>query len=211
VQNPITEQRTKVADFKGSSSSPAWSPDGKNLAVVLTIQGISKIYLINAGGGTVTPRPISSSTLWIETEPEFHPDGESIWFTSDRGGGKPQIYRLFISSGQLKPITSGNSYNSSPRVSKDGRLLAYVSQRNNRFQIVVRNLETGTETVLSDESMDSQSPSFSPNGRWVLFTTHLSGQRDLLTAVNADTPTIRVKLRIPNSDLREPDWGPSPL
>ena len=208
VQNIFNERRTKVADFSGSNSAPAWHPDGKTLAVVLTTEGVSKIYLINAQGGG-TPRAVSRSTSSIETEPEFHPDGASIWFTSDRRGGKPQIYRLFISSGEIRPITSTSTYNSSPRVSKDGRMLTYISRRDNRFQIVVRDLETDTEALLSDGSGDDQSPSFSPFNRWILFTTRLGGKREVLTAVSVDGRN-RQKLFSPNSDIREPDWGPPP-
>src|SRR4030066_1186199 len=50
VQTLATRERRAVASFKGSNSAPAWSPDGKKLAVVLTGQGGSHIFLVNADG-----------------------------------------------------------------------------------------------------------------------------------------------------------------
>ena len=50
VQNIFTQVRTVVANFKGSNSAPAWAPDGKSLAVVLTRDGFSQIYIVGADG-----------------------------------------------------------------------------------------------------------------------------------------------------------------
>src|SRR5690606_2695992 len=48
VHTLASGQRKAVANFKGSNSAPAWSPDGSTLAVALTIDGLSQIYLIPA-------------------------------------------------------------------------------------------------------------------------------------------------------------------
>ncbi len=83
-------QRRAIANFTGSNSAPAWSPDGQTLAVTLSRDGGSQIYLMDREGGNV--RRITNSTA-IDTEPVFTPDGKAIYFVSDRGGS-PQIYRV---------------------------------------------------------------------------------------------------------------------
>src|SRR5713101_2091320 len=91
VQNlTASKQPAPVANYRGSNSAPAWSPDGRQLAAVLTKDGTSQIYLMNADGTNL--RRITFSDA-IDTEPFFTPDGQSIYFTSDRGGS-PQIYRM---------------------------------------------------------------------------------------------------------------------
>ena len=60
------------------------SPDGRTLAVTLTLTGASQIYAIPSGGGE--PRRLTSSN-GIDTEPTYTPDGSTIYFTSDRSGG----------------------------------------------------------------------------------------------------------------------------
>ena len=195
-------QRKAVANFKGSNSAPAWSPDGRTLAVTLTQDGLSQIYLIGSDGSG-PPRRLTSSS-GIDTEPVFAADGKSLYFTSDRGGS-PQIYRIPLGGGDATRITFGSSYNVSPRISPDGKLLAYVTRREGRFLVAMRDLAGGSETILSDAGRE-ESPSFAPNGRWVMYATQVGG-RDSLVAASVDG---RIKQRLTSNagDIREPTWGP---
>jgi len=195
-------QRKAVANFKGSNSAPAWSPDGRTLAVTLTQDGLSQIYLIGSDGSG-PPRRLTSSS-GIDTEPVFAADGKSLYFTSDRGGS-PQIYRISLGGGDATRVTFGSSYNVSPRISPDGKLLAYVTRREGRFLVAMRDLAGGSETILSDAGRE-ESPSFAPNGRWVMYATQVGG-RDSLVAASVDG---RIKQRLTSNagDIREPTWGP---
>jgi len=195
-------QRKPVANFKGSNSAPAWSPDGRTLAVTLTQDGLSQIYLIGSDGSG-PPRRLTSSS-GIDTEPVFAADGKGLYFTSDRGGS-PQIYRISLGGGDATRVTFGSSYNVSPRISPDGKLLAYVTRREGRFLVAMRDLAGGSETILSDAGRE-ESPSFAPNGRWVMYATQVGG-RDSLVAASVDG---RIKQRLTSNagDIREPTWGP---
>src|SRR3977135_2135220 len=102
VQNlSANKQPAPVANYRGSNSAPAWTPDGRQLAAVLTKDGGSQIYLMNADGTNLRRITFSGG---IDTEPFFTPDGQSIYFTSDRGGS-PQIYRMPASGGDPARIT----------------------------------------------------------------------------------------------------------
>ena len=202
VHTLATGQRVAAANFKGSNSAPAWSPDGRTLAVALTRDGLSQIYLVSADGGGNGRRVMSSPG--IDTEPAFSPDGRSLFFTSDRGGS-PQIYRMPLDGGDAVRLTFGSSYNVSPRISPDGKTLAYITRREGRFLLATRDMATGGEQILSNGGRE-ESPSFAPNGRWIMYATD-SGGRDSLMAVSVDG---RVKQRLTSSsgDIREPTWGP---
>jgi TolB protein len=195
-------QRAVVANFKGSNSAPAWSPDGRTLAVTLTRDGLSQLYLIDADGSG-QPRRLTTSS-GIDTEPTFAPDGRTIYFTSDRGGA-PQIYRIATTGGDAVRVTFGSTYNVSPRVSPDGKTLAFVSRRDGRFFVATKELAGGNEVPLSDGGRE-ESPSFAPNGKWILYATQSNG-RDTLVAVSIDG---RIKQRLSSAvgDIREPTWGP---
>ncbi len=203
VHTLATGQRKAVAEFRGSNSAPAWSPDGSQLAVTLTRDGGSQIYLIAATGGESRRLTQSSG---IDTEPVFAPDGASIYFTSDRGGS-PQIYRMNVADGSTSRVTFGSTYNVSPRVSPDGALLAYVSRRDGKFFIALKNIASGTETILTDGGRE-ESPSFAPNGRWVMYSTQAGGG-EYLIAVTTDG-RIKQRLTSNSGDIREPAWGPYP-
>jgi TolB protein len=202
VHTLATGQRVAVANFKGSNSAPAWSPDGRTLAVALTLNGLSQIYLINAADGANARRLTTSSA--IDTEPVFSPDGRTLYFTSDRGGS-PQVYRMPVAGGDATRMTFGSGYNVSPRISPDGRQLAFLTRRDGRYFVGLKDLASGTESVLTDGGAE-EAPSFAPNGRWVMYATQTGG-RDALMAISVDG---RVKQRLSSSlgDIREPAWGP---
>jgi TolB protein len=200
VQSLLTGQRYVLANFKGNNSAPSWSPDGKRLAIVLTHSANSQIYLINADGTGLQSLTSSSA---IDTEPVWSPDGSTIYFTSNRGGS-PQIYRVGTAGGEPKRVTFDGTYNVSPRLSPDGKLLAFIKQGSGGFRVAVQDLANGQVQVLSDSSQD-ESPSFSPNGRMIIYATNIGG-KGALAAVSSDG---RVKQRLSDAggDVREPAWG----
>jgi len=201
TQNLITRERKLVANFKGSNSAPAWSPDGSRLAVALTRDGLTQIYMINADGGGL--RRITSSA-GIDTEPRFSPDGNTIYFTSDRSGG-PQIYKISINGGEPQRVTFNGSYNISPRISPDGTVLAYISRREGKFQLYTMDLNNGQEQRLSEGSRD-ESPSFAPNGKYIIYATE-SSRRGALAVISTDG-RIKQSLVMQGGDVREPAWSP---
>ncbi|HVJ25453.1 MAG TPA: Tol-Pal system beta propeller repeat protein TolB [Burkholderiales bacterium] len=202
VHHVSENKRQVVASFKGSNSAPAWSPDGKTIAVVLSVEGGSQIYLINADGSG--PRRRISNSQSIDTEPRYSNDGKFLYFTSDRGGS-PQIYRMGATGGEAQRVTFRGSYNVTPRPSPDGRVLAYVTRDGGKFQVALMDLANQQVQVITDSDRD-ESPSFAPNGRMILLATVIGG-RGVLSAVSADG---RIKQRLPyaGGDVREPSWGP---
>ncbi len=201
VQNLVTRQRVPVANYKGNNSAPAWSPDGTKLAVALSKNGYTQVYTINASGGGLKQL---TQTRSINTEPQFSADGRWIYFTSDRSGG-PQIYKIGVNGGEAQRVTFGSNYNISPRLSPDGQSLAYISRRNGGFQLYRMDLTNGQEQRLSDTTRD-ESPSFSPNGQFILYATD-SGRRGSLSVVSVDG-RVKQRLSMKTTDVREPSWGP---
>jgi TolB protein len=205
VQSLTTGSRQAVAAFRGSNSAPAWSPDGRRLAVTLTRDGGSQLFLINADGSGAPVRLTQSAA--IDTEANFSPDGQSILFTSDRGGG-PQIYRVPVSGGAPQRVTFEGAYNVSPRHSPDGKSFTFIQRNGGRFNVAVQDFATRQVQVLTDGGVD-ESPSFAPNNKAILYASQVGG-RGILAAVSSDG---RIKRRFANAagdigDVREPAWSP---
>ena len=202
VQSVSTGARQAVANFFGSNSAPAWAPDGRRLAVVLSKEGGSQMFMINADGSGQPQRLATSAS--IDTEPNFSPDGSTILFTSDRGGS-PQIYRISASGGAVQRMTFEGNYNVSARHSPDGKSFTFIQRNGNRYNVAVQDFASRQVQVLSDGGVD-ESPSFAPNGRMILYASEVRG-RGILAAVSSDG---RVKQRFTEDagDIREPAWGP---
>ncbi len=201
VHDVSTGKRRLVANFKGSNSAPAWSPDGKTLAATLTRDGGSQLYLMDAKGGE--PRRLAQNSS-IDTEPTFTSNGKNIYFVSDRGGA-PQIYRMTSTGGNAERVTFTGTYNISPSLSPDGKWLAYISRVSGAFKLHVMDLATGSTTAITDTVAD-ENPSFSPNGRLIIYATQQQGREALMTTTVDGK--IKARLAGQSGDIREPDWGP---
>lgn len=69
------------------------------------------------------------------------------------------------SEGALKQITNDAWVERDAAVSPDGRLLAYISDRGGSMQIWLRDLGSGSDRQLTDQSAGPRYPAFSPNGK----------------------------------------------
>ena len=142
----------------------------------------------------------------IDTEATFTPDGQSLIFTSDRGG-TPQIYRAHLLSGQVERLTFDGTYNVSPRPLPDGKGMGFVRRDGGRFQIATLDYATRQVQVLTPGPGD-ESPSVAPNGKLVIYASE-GGGRGILAAVSVDG-RVKQRLVAPAADVREPAWGPFP-
>ncbi len=200
VQSLYTNQRTVLANFRGSNSAPAWSPDGKQLAIVLTRDGSSQIYLIRPDGSGIRRITFSGA---IDTEPNFSPDGQYLLFTSDRGGSA-QIYRMSVDGGPEQRITFGEGSNFSPRHSPDGKSFVFAHLINGKFHVAIQDFQSGQITIVTEGGWEKK-PSFAPNGKLILFASEARG-RGILATVSSDG-RVKQLMFTQSGDAREPMWG----
>ena len=206
VQTLRTGSRERVSARAGINGAPVFSPDGRRLALTLSLDdGNLDIYTLDLSNQVL--RRITENSA-IDTEPTWSADGESLYFTSDRAGS-PQIYRVEALPGnRAQRATFEGTYNTRARVSPDGEQLAVVHRNQGRDRIALLNPENGFINILSRGELD-ESPSFAPNGAMIIYATRDQGQ-GVLAAVSSDG---RVHQRIASvaGDVREPVWGPYPL
>lgn len=202
VHNLVDGTRRVLAAYDGVNGAPCWAPDGKHLAIVLSKDGVSQIYLIDADGGGGLTRLTNSNS--IDTEPSFSPDGKYLLFTSDRGGS-PQIYRMAANGSGVERMTFEGSYNVTPQYSPDSKSFAFIQRSQGRYGLAIMDIATRQTQILTDSSLDG-SPAFAPNGRMILYASIVGG-RGILAAVSSDG-RIKQKITASAQDVREPAWGP---
>ena len=181
--------------------SPSWSPDGKQMALVLSRQGNADIYILDMEKRNL--RQITQNYA-IDTEPVWYPDSSALIFTSDRGG-TPQLYRVYLADGKATRLTFEGSYNTRASISPDGKRIAFVHGDQGSFRIAVMELDGGALQVLTDSTLD-ESPSFAPNGSMIIYATEAKG-KGVLSAVSVDG-RVKQRLALQIGDAREPAWSP---
>lgn len=206
MQELASGKREVVSSRPGINGAPAFSPDGRFLAMTLSSEaGNPDIWVKELKSGEmqrITTNPA------IETEATWTPDSASLYFTSDRGGG-PQIYRTKIGDRSARPerVTFEGNYNARPTLSPNGKLLTMVHQDSSGFHIAVLDLEQRSLQVLTDGRQD-ESPSFAPNGAMIIYATGL-GNQGVLAATSVDG-RVQQRLAVQEGDVREPAWSPYP-
>ncbi len=205
VQTLRTGTRDRVSARAGINGAPVFSPDGRMLALTLSgDQGNLDIYMLDLAGQVLTRL---TRNVAIDTEATWSPDGESIYFTSDRSGG-PQVYRVETYLGaKVERVTFEGSYNARPRVAPDGKQLAVIHRVQDNYRIAVVDVDTGLTQVLSNGRLD-ESPSFAPNGAQIIYATREQGV-GVLSSISTDG-RIHRQIASVAGDVREPVWSPFP-
>jgi Tol biopolymer transport system component len=92
-----------------------------------------------------------------------------IGFDSDRAAYNRDLYAIRVDGSRLTRLTKGPSSEREPAFSQDGTRLAYVSDSSGRAQIFVYAFATGKSTQLTQLANGADQPSWSPDGRQLVF------------------------------------------
>jgi TolB protein len=183
-------QRNTFVSFKGTNSGARFSPDGNNVAMVLSGEGNPEIYIGNAQGRQITRK---TRTTAVEASPAFSPDGSQIVFTSDAAGG-PQLYVMPAAGGAARRLpTRISGYCAEPDWSKaDPTKIAFTARIGRGFQIAVYDLNTGIAKQVSKQPFDAVEPIWLADGRHLVFSSRSAGASGLwiLDTVNEKATQI---------------------
>ncbi|HEX7060666.1 MAG TPA: Tol-Pal system beta propeller repeat protein TolB [Woeseiaceae bacterium] len=205
VQTLRTGNRILVSDEPGINGAPSFSPDGRK--IVMTLGGVDGNLDIWVMDLTSREKTRLTTSRAIDTEGSWTPDGRTIYFTSDRGGG-PQIYRIPATGGTPERVTFEGSYNARPRLSPDGSKLAMVHLDRGNYRIAVMSLKEDSGVLVLSTGRQDESPSFAPNSDTLIYATRES-RHGVLETVTADG-LVRQRLSSGEGDVREPVWSPFP-
>lgn len=161
--------------------SPAWSPDGKQLAYVSFEKGRSHIIIQSLDGKY---RETLAQFKGINGAPAFSPDGKKIAMTLSKEGSA-DIFVMDLVSRKLQRVTRHFSIETEAVWAADSRSLFFNSDRRGQPQIFQSFLDTGEIKRITFEGRYNASPKISPDGRF-LAMVHSNGKfnialQDLMT------------------------------
>jgi Tol biopolymer transport system component/serine/threonine protein kinase len=185
---------------------PRWSPHGKRVAYWSPTRGTRDLFTIGASGDEKSVVPITSdrATDW---SPTWSPDGNYVYFSSDRGGSMnlwraPLDEETGATRGPLEAVRVPARYAGYPTMSSDGSRLLYQADavRNEILRIDVDDSERVTvqEEPIVSGSMTVRYTAISPDGKTLAFMA-ATPEEDLYIAA-ADGTGLR---QITNDDARD--------
>jgi len=202
LMNIETGQREMVSNFPGMSFSPRFSPDGQRVIFSLQRGGSSNLFEMDLRSKATTRL---TDTPVIDTAPSYSPDGSRICFESDRGG-QQQIYVMAAGGGQAQRISFGDGAYSTPVWSPRGDYIAFTKQAQGRFAIGIMRPDGSGERILT-EGYHNEGPTWSPNGRVIMFFRDPGGNSG--PSLYTIDITGRNELRVPTpSYASDPAWSP---
>lgn len=222
LDTAVGQRVHNVASVAGLASAPRFSPDGKRIALLVTLNAQKQagatqpgVRLIGEIGehhderriavfdtaGTVTAdavAPVSPAGRYIY-EYDWTPDGAAFVVTSAQGNGDANWWVATLDAvdartGAVRQIAKPDTQLNFPRVSPDGKTVAYIGGLMSDFGAVGGDVYTvpfagGTPTDITAGSRTTNTSLFwLPGG---LRATTLAGDTMQVTALTADgTPTV---------------------
>ncbi|MCB0335495.1 MAG: PD40 domain-containing protein [Bdellovibrionales bacterium] len=195
----------QLTDTSFLEVGPTFLPGGGALFFSQTRGRESHIVRANEDGSNM--KDLTPANGAIDVSPSLAPDGRQMAFVSNRSGG-PQIFVMDIASGATKRVSFVNSsYCTSPAWSPMNDKLAYVCRADRGFQIFVSGID-GSSPFQLTSSGDNEDPSWSPDGRMLVFaTTFGRGPRYNLAIMGADGSNAQ-QITFGRFGDTDPAWGP---
>ena len=195
-----------VGDFPGMTFAPRFSPDGKKIIMSFAKDGNSDIFTMH-----LETREVEKITEHpaIDTSPSYSPDGKYICFNSDRSGYQ-QIYVMRSDGSNVKRISYGKGLYGTPVWSPRGDLIAFTKLHSGQFYIGVMRADGSGERLLT-ENYYQEAPSWSPNGRVLIFYRETksgdAGEGFSAKLWSIDLTGYNERLIKTSTDASDPSWS----
>lgn len=160
----------------GDTGTPRWSPDGKTIAFDSNLHGTSAIFAVNADGGD--PRVLVSGAA-NNSVPSWSHDGQYLYFSSDRGEGRFQVWRLVLKDGKQEQITKNGGF--APLESPDGKTIYYAESRYPNPHVWQVPREGGAETMVASQIQPGTWASWSVTNKGIYFVDAAAGNVAMLS------------------------------
>ena len=197
-----TGQRRSLATVDGMTFAPRFSPDGSRVIYSQTDGSNTDIYTLDLGSGA---RNRLTRSPAIDTAPSYSPDGQRIVFESDQGGSQ-QLYIMPASGGAAQRISFGPGLYGTPVWSPRGDKIAFTKQVSGRFHVGVMNVDGTGEQLLTASFLD-EGPTWSPNGRVLMFFRETPGPLGAASLVSVDVTGRNLRYVETPSGASDPNWS----
>jgi TolB protein len=194
---------TRISKQPGLNLGGVMNPNGGSIALTLSKDGNSEIYVIDTGGG-IKGRLTNNAA--IDGSPSWSPAGNQLAFVSNRAGG-PQVFKMTSAGGGAARLSKKGDYNQTPDWSQgEGEFanwVAYAGREGSNFDIFAVNVKTGQTKRMTQGGGRHTDPSWAPDGRLISFSSSRGG----IVIANEDGNN-----QIPVQKAgTTPDWGPRAL
>ena len=202
VMNVDSGQKREVSEVPNMTFAPRFAPDGRSVVLSQTNGVNTDLFRIDLQTNGVTQLTQSAA---IETAPSFSPDGSQIVFESDRGGGQ-QLYVMPSNGGEATRISFGDGRYGTPVWSPRGDKIAFTKILGGEFYIGVMEIDGSNERLLTRSFLD-EGPTWSPNGRVLMFFRETAGVNGAPNLYTVDVTGLNLRKVQTPFFASDPAWS----
>ena len=202
-----TGREEMLGRFDGMSFAPRFSASGKQMVMSIARDGNTEIFSMDLSNRRL--KKLTNHRA-IDTSPSFSPNGKRLVFNSDRGGSQ-QLYVMQADGSATKRISFGDGRYGTPLWSPRGDWIAFTKMSKGRFYIGIMRPDGSGERLLTESYLD-EGPTWSPNGRVIMFTRQ---QRSTRTRpghawlYSVDITGYNLRRVMTPMDASDPAWSTS--
>ena len=196
-------RRELLGDFPGMTYAPHFSPDGERLIYSMAVRGNTDVYVMDLKSRSSTRLTADPA---IDVSASFSPDGRKIVFNSDRGSSG-QIYTMDVNGKNVKRISFGKGRYFAPVWSPRGDKIAFVRSGDGQFGIGVMDVDGKNERMLTESYLD-ESPTWSPNGRVIIFSREKRDRNGSVEIWSVDLTGQNLRRVETPGEASDPAWSP---
>jgi TolB protein len=183
--------------------SPAWSPNGRELAYVSFESRKATVRIQDVQTGQ---RRVLADFRGTNSAPAFSPDGQQLVLSLSREGGT-QLFVINRDGSGLRRLTQSSAIDTEATFSPDGRSIYFVSDRGGGPQVYRMPAAGGSAERVTFSGSYNISPAISPDGRTMAFITRVGGGAFRLCVMDLGTGAVQTISE--GSDDESPAFAPN--
>ncbi|NIL99488.1 MAG: protein kinase [Acidobacteria bacterium] len=138
--------------------------------VFSTINAAQRLREVRLEGETVEGHRTLTSGSSVDRQPVYSPDGETILFSSNRGGSL-DLWTIHTRTGMVVQLTDDAAADWDPAFAPDGEHILWSSDRSGNLEIWMANADGSGARQVSNDGVGAENPGMSPDGKWIVYMT----------------------------------------
>jgi len=172
---------TPLRETPGGYYNPAFSPDGKRLALDISDSKRRDIWVYDLEKDLLTRLTFDAEKNIV---PHWTPDGQRIVYTQEEGGTYNLWWKRADGAGDAQRLTESKNPQYTYSWRSDGKVLAFEQLNpDTNYDILTLLMEgneksgwkSGEPKPFLNSVFAERSPAFSPDGRWLAYQSNESG------------------------------------